>query len=540
MEPIYVTGHRNPDTDSIVSAMAYAALRNALGERAYAPARLGSVSDETQLVLDRFGFQPPQLLRDVRTQVRDLEYDTPPALNRAVTVSRAWSVLKGDHSILAMPVTDDEGRLFGMLTPGDIAAYDMRSVDDPRAERIPVCNLLSALEGHIVHEEGDDIYDTVSGEVVIALPQSRETLLGLKPGAIVLVGDQPEMVLKAAQAGAACVIVCQAEMEEGLLDSLGKGVCVISTPCDVYRAARMIFQAIPVDRVCQTEGIVAFHLDDYIDDVREKMLESRYRCYPVLDEKGLVVGTLSRFHLIRPRRKRVVLVDHNEQSQSVPGLDQAEILEIIDHHRLADVETGAPIFFRNEPVGSTATIVATMYQERGLMPPPKLAGLICAAIVSDTVLFKSPTCTGRDHVMAERMARIAGISIEQLGHDIFAASSVEEKPAEALYLSDFKEFRIAGHAIGIGQITCLDAQKVLGRLDEFLAVMKKRQSTHRADMELFMITDVLKEGTELIVLGDEEIIQQAFGVEIKGHHAFLPGVVSRKKQVVPMLSLLWG
>lgn len=539
LEPIYVTGHRNPDTDSIVSAMAYAALHNALGERAYVAARLGPVSDETQMVLDRFGMEPPQLLRDVRTQVRDLLYDTPPALNRAVTVSRAWSVLKADHAILAMPVTDDEGKLYGMLTAGDIAAYDMRSIDSPTADSIPMCNLLSALEGRILGEDGDTCDISVSGDVTIALPQERAQLQGLGAGRILLCGSQPELMKKAAACGVKTMIVCQAEVAEDVLEALG-GVCVISTPCDVYRAARMIYQAVPIDRVCETSGLVSFHLDDYIDDVRELMLESRFRCYPILDERDQVVGTLSRFHLIRPRRKRVVLVDHNEKSQSVPGLEQAEVLEIVDHHRLADVQTGAPIFFRNEPVGSTATIIATMFQERGLMPTAKLAGLICAAIVSDTVLFKSPTCTARDHKMAERMARIAGISIEQLGHDIFAASSNEDKPAEALFLSDFKEFLIAGHSLGIGQINCLDSARVLKRKEELLAFMQKRKAERHADMELFMITDVLRVGTELVIMGAEDIIQQAFNVEVKDHHVFLPGVVSRKKQVVPMLSLLWG
>ncbi len=538
MEPIYVTGHRNPDTDSIVSAMAYAALRNALGQRNYVAARLGPVSDETQMVLDRFGFEAPALLRDVRTQIRDLAFDTPPALNQAVTVNRAWSVLKSDRTILAIPVTDDEGCLYGMLTAGDIAAYDMRSIDEPSADEIPVCNLLSALEGRIINGE-DVVYAAISGEVVIALPGPEGLPLGLKKGAIVLCANQKDAMARAAQCEASCVIVCQAEVDEEAAGIL-KNTLVIQTPCDAYRAARMIYQSIEIARVCETNSLVAFHLDDYIDDVREKMLESRYRCYPVLNERGQVVGTLSRFHLIRPSRKKVVLVDHNESAQSVPGLDQAEILEIIDHHRLADVQTGAPIFFRNEPVGSTATIIATMYQEKGLMPTAKLAGLICAAIVSDTVLFKSPTATERDRRMAERMARIAGISIEELGHDIFTASSVEEKPASDLYLSDFKEFRIAGHNIAIGQITCLDSVRVLARLDEFLEVMKKRARTHAYDMQLFMITDVLREGTELIILGDEDTIRQAFGAEVKDHHAFLPGVVSRKKQVVPMLSLLWG
>ncbi|MEG0145217.1 MAG: putative manganese-dependent inorganic diphosphatase, partial [Clostridia bacterium] len=421
----------------------------------------------------------------------------------------------------------------------DIAAYDMRSIDSPTADSIPMCNLLSALEGRILGEDGDTCDISVSGDVTIALPQERTQLQGLGPGRILLCGSQPELMKKAAACGVKTMIVCQAEVAEDVLEALG-GVCVISTPCDVYRAARMIYQAVPIDRVCETSGLVSFHLDDYIDDVRELMLESRFRCYPILDEHDQVVGTLSRFHLIRPRRKRVVLVDHNEKSQSVPGLEQAEVLEIVDHHRLADVQTGAPIFFRNEPVGSTATIIATMFQERGLMPTAKLAGLICAAIVSDTVLFKSPTCTARDHKMAERMARIAGISIEQLGHDIFAASSNEDKPAEALFLSDFKEFLIAGHSLGIGQINCLDSARVLKRKEELLAFMQKRKAERHADMELFMITDVLRVGTELVIMGAEDIIQQAFNVEVKDHHVFLPGVVSRKKQVVPMLSLLWG
>ena len=253
-----------------------------------------------------------------------------------------------------------------------------------------------------------------------------------------------------------------------------------------------------------------------------------------------MVGTISRFHLIRPNKKRIVLVDHNETAQSVAGLEQADILEIIDHHRLADVQTGGPIFFRNEPVGSTATIIATMYQERGLMPSQKLAGLICAAIVSDTILFKSPTCTERDHRMADRMARIAGITLDELGYSIFSANSAEDKPPEDMLFTDFKEFHIAGHNIGIGQITCLDSQRVLDRLDDFLVAMRKVKLERGYDMMLLMLTDVLKEGTELLILGDEDVIRQAFNVDVRAHHAFLPGVVSRKKQVVPMLSLLWG
>ena len=373
MEPIYVTGHRNPDTDSIVSAMAYAALRNALGDREFVPARLGHISDETRLVLGRFGFEPPIRIQTMRTQVRDLDYDTPPALSGAVTVSRAWTVLQNNRSIPAIPVTNDNGELYGMLSPSEIASYDMRTLSDSRVDRIPVFNLLSVLDGKIINEDGY-LADTISGEVSIALPQDNENLLFRGPDAIVIIGEQPEMARRALEQQVSCLIICQAELPEELRQQQ-TNTCIIATPFDAYKAARMVYYAIEVARVCRTEDLEAFHLTDYLDDVREIVLKSRHRSYPILDENDKVVGTLSRYHLIKPRRKRVVLVDHNEAAQSVPGLEQAEILEIIDHHRLADIQTGGPIYFRNEPVGSTATIISEMYQERGLMPPAKLAGL---------------------------------------------------------------------------------------------------------------------------------------------------------------------
>ena len=250
--------------------------------------------------------------------------------------------------------------------------------------------------------------------------------------------------------------------------------------------------------------------------------------------------TLSRYHLIRPKRKRVVLVDHNEAAQSVPGLDQAEILEIIDHHRLADIQTGNPIYFRNEPVGSTTTIIATMYQEKGLMPSEKLAGMMAAAIVSDTVMFKSPTCTQRDRSMAERMARIANVSLEELGQQIFSASWSDDKTPEELLFTDFKDFHIAGHDLGVGQITCVNSAHILERKQEFLEIMGQTMQERHYSLMLLMLTDVLLEGTQLIYLGDEETIQQAFSSEAKNNVVFLPGVMSRKKQIIPTLSAMWG
>ena len=535
MEPIYVTGHRNPDTDSIVSAMAYAALRNALGDREYQAVRLGHISDETRRVLDRFGFQPPARISTVRTQIRDLDFDVPPILNRAVPVRRGWEALQTEQGP-AVPVADDAGGLFGMLTPSDIARHNMQFSISPYLDQIPVFNLLSVLEGRLLGERSD-LVDTVSGEVIVALPQKES--IEFHPDSIVLCGQQPETARQALEQSVSCLILCQAQIPEELFQDTGR-TCVLSTPLDACRACHQLFQSIPVDRICHSGALEHIHLDDFLDDVREVVLRSRYRSYPILDSADKVVGTLSRFHLIRPKRKRVVLVDHNEFSQSVHGLEQAEILEIIDHHRLADIQTNNPIYVRNEPVGSTATIVAGMYQEKGLMPPKNLAGLIAAAIVSDTVLFQSPTCTEQDRRMADRMARLAGVTLEELGKTIFEADGREHQTAEELLLSDFKEFRIAGHFLAVGQVTTLDAERLLTRKDEFLAVMKPLMAEKGYDFLLLILTDVLRAGSYLLHLGGEDTIRQAFGVEPKDSVCFLPNTISRKKQIIPMLSALWG
>lgn len=539
MDTTYVCGHRNPDTDSIVSAMAYAALCNALGDNGYVPARLGHVNDETAFLLKRFGFTPPLYLSTVRTQVRDIDFDTPPQLGMGVPVSYAWGTMEEEKGNHAAPIVKDDGSLYGMITASSIAENDMASISKPYVESVPVFNLLAALEGRIINDD-EDVFESISGEVILAMPISGEPLRGVKPDSIVICGQQPEIVKKALECGVGCVILCQSDLGEEYRGISSK-TCIIATPCDAYRAARMLYQSIPVSRIAQTENLVSFHLDDYIDDVREIILQSRYRSYPVLDQQDRVVGTLSRYHLLRPKRKRVVLVDHNEVSQSIPGLEQAELIGIIDHHRLADVQTGYPVYMRNEPVGSTTTIVATMYQEHGLMPGEKLAGLMASAIISDTVMFKSPTSTPRDLRIAERLARIAGVDLEELGKEVFSVGTGKDKPAKDLLKTDFKEFHIADHKLGISQITTMDSEAMLLRKDEFLDEMKKMQKDKEYGMVLLMITDVLKDGTELVFLGDKEILKQAFGLSrIEGDHVFLKGIVSRKKQIVPALAILWG
>ena len=537
MDPIYVTGHRNPDTDSIVAAMAYAALRNALGDREYEAACLGHVSDETQAILERFNVQPPQRIHNMFTQVKDLDFDTPPILSPAVTVGRAWNVLQDNPKISALPVAEDDGTLYGMLSRENVASYNMELINTGTLEEVPLFNVVSVLEGRILNEAGENT-DTIRGEVVIALPQAQENLLFNKTDSIVLCGDQPEMIRRALEMNVKCVVLCQAELSDELR-RMPTTTCIIATPFDAYRAARRLFQSAPIGKICRKDDLVCFHLEDRLDDVKEQVLRFREHCYPILDEHEKVVGVLTRYHLLRPRRKRVVLVDHNEASQSVPGLEEAEIIAIIDHHRLADIQTTNPIHVRNEPVGSTNTIIASMFQDKGLMPSAKMAGLMAAAIVSDTVMFKSPTCTEKDIRTAERMARIANISLEELGRDIFSASLVGRTAKDLLY-SDYKTFHIAGHDLAVAQVTCVDSPKMLERKDEFLALMEKNVKENDLSIMILMLTDVLLEGSQLLYVGDADIIRQAFNVTPKDNTVFLPKIMSRKKQIIPMLSALWG
>ena len=381
--------------------------------------------------------------------------------------------------------------------------------------------------------------DVISGEVTIALPASRENLVFSDPGSIVVCGDQPDMIRRALEIGVSCIIVCQAEVDPELL-AMQTDTCIISTAYDAYRAVRLIYHAMPISSICKNKDLVCFHLDDYIDDVQNTVLESRFRAYPILDEEERVVGTLSRYHLLRPRRKQVILMDHNEKAQSVPGLDQAEILEIIDHHRLADIQTKNPITVRNEPVGSTTTIVAGMYQDKGLMPTAKMAGLMAAAIVSDTVMFKSPTCTQRDIDVANRMARIANISLKELGqvdllrrrrrHPLCGGDLSDglqgvphRRPQPGGEPGDLHGLRPAAPAEG----------GVLGSHDG----SPKKQSF---DMVILIDHRRAAGGTQLLFVGDRDSIRQAFNVEDAEDVVFLPKVMSRKKQVIPMLSALWG
>ena len=539
MSDIYVVGHKNPDTDSVVAAISYANLRNASGDREYRAARLDHISDETKRMLNMFGFEPPMRLRDVRTQVSDIDFDKPTALDPSVTLDHAWKVMT-ETNTTSIPVVNADGTLYGTLTAGDIATFSLNTIEQPEITDLPLFNLLGVIEGHII-KDPSDMSDSVSGNIVIALPSREQSLLFSGKNNIVICGNQPDMIRRALEHDVSCLILCDADIPADLKTEFSDShTCVIQTPLDPLKVSKLIYQATPISRTCSHGDIVAFHLSDYIDDVKEIVLKSRFRSYPVLDKNDKVVGTLSRYHLIRPRHKKLVLVDHNESAQAVPGLEQADILEIIDHHRLADIQTTQPIYVRNEPVGSTTTIVGEIYREHGVTPFPQMAGLMASAILSDTVMFKSPTCTKRDIAMAERLSKIAGVSIEEIGKELFDASASDSKTAEQLIGADFKEFHIAGQKLGVSQIICVDSEKMMSRKDEFMETMQTMRKKNGYDMMILMLTDVLIEGTKLLYLGNDDTIRFAFNVEPEDNMVWLPGVMSRKKQIIPMLTALWG
>lgn len=524
MSNIYICGHQNPDTDSIVAAISYAELKRLLGEHGAKAVRLGTITPETSYVLERFGIEPPMLMKSARTQVRDIAFDMPPTVSASLPLRKVWETMSANRT-KTMPVVSDEGKLLGVCTSGDISDYDLKVVFSEDGIQTSTQNLNTTLAGRLIcGSEG-----VVTGGIHIALNDAdfhRHTGI--------LLAEWREGIEKlAANARASCVILCHAhsaEAEQGITR-------VIATPHDLFRAARLAAQSPPVSEIMRAENLITFTLDDYLDDVRAKLLSSRYRSYPILNNEGRVAGAISRIHLINNSKKRMVLVDHNERSQAVSGLEQADIVEIIDHHRLGDLQTGKPMYFRNEPVGSTTTIIASMYQESGQKPSPEMAGLMLAGIVSDTVIFRSPTCTEKDRHNAQWLASIAELDVYELGQELFHAldAQLDELTAEQLFFHDFKEYSLGGKKVGVSQITCWSAHKLqTPAMREF---MENLFIHERFDILLFIQTEIEREGSLVLHFSqDDEVLTRAFGVADTSDDFFLTGVMSRKKQVIPALS----
>ena len=544
-----VIGHRNPDTDSICSAICYANLKQAVTGEEYMPARAGHVNGETQFVLDYFGAEEPQLVEDVRTQVRDIEIRKTKGVADNISLKRAWNIMQ-ENNVVTIPSVREDGTLEGLITVGDITKTYMNIYDSSILSKANTqySNIIETLEAELIIGTAEAYFD--QGKVLIAAAYPDLMEFYIEPHDLVILGNRYESQLCAIEMGADCIIVCEGAAVSMTIKKIAqeRGCTIIATTYDTYTAARLINQSMPISYFMTREHLITFNSDDYIDEIREVMASKRHRDFPILDKDGYYLGMISRRNLLGAKGKQVILVDHNEKNQAVAGIENAEILEIIDHHRLGTIQTMSPVFFRNQPLGCTATIIYQMYQEAGIKVEPKIAGLLCSAIVSDTLLFRSPTCTPVDEMAARALADIAGIDIEKYAMEMFSAgSNLKDKSDEEIFYQDFKRFTSGKVTIGVGQITSLNGgelDKLKGRMEAF---MEKALENNGLDMIFFMLTNILTETTELICEGQGalQLAGKAFHQDIelleeeglKEPVLRLPGVVSRKKQLIPELML---
>lgn len=538
---VYVIGHTNPDTDSICSAIAYAALKRKLAGERYSARRAGQLNSETQFVLKRFGVVPPAYLPDVRPQVKDIEIRKVEGVSREISLKRAWELM-GANNVVTLPVVLPDGKLEGLITIGDIAKSYMDVYDSHilTTAKTSYRNMVETLSGELVAGDPEDVASEGKVLVAAANPDLMEDYIEEKD--IVILGNRYESQLCAIEMKAQCIVVCDGAKVSKTITKLAgeRGCAIIRTPYDTFTVARLINQSIPSRFFMKSEGLVTFTTEDFIEDIQSVMARRRFRDFPILNKSGHFVGMISRRNLLGARKKRMILVDHNELSQAVDGLADAEILEIIDHHRLGSLETVGPVYFRNQPLGCTATIIGEIYEEAGEEIPKDIAGLLCSAILSDTLVYRSPTCTEVDRRMAEKLAGIAGIDTEEYAKEMFqAGSNLQAMSAEEIFYQDYKKFNASELRFAVGQINSMSGAELAAVKDKLLSYMQKAFREHGVSMLFFMLTDIMEEATELLYQGNgaEELVREAFGVEPEGGHVYLAGVVSRKKQLIPPIMM---
>lgn len=536
---VYVLGHINPDTDSICSAIAYANLKTKITGKDYRPKRAGQISPETWFVLNHFHVNPPSYLPDVRTQVKDIEIRKVQGVSQNISLKKAWELMT-ENNVVTLPIVKKSNELLGLITIGDIAKSYMDIYDSKiiSAAKTPYQNILETLQGQMV--VGDENACLENGKVLIAAANPDLMESYIEPDDIVILGNRYESQLCAIEMNAKCIIVCDGARVSFTITKLAenKGCTIIKTKYDTYTVARLINQSMPIRFFMRDEGIITFTEDAFIDDIRDIMAKKRHRDFPILDKNGKLRGMISRRNLLDAGKKKLVLVDHNERSQAVDGLEEAEILEIIDHHRIGSIETLSPVFFRNQPLGCTATIIYQMYQENGVEISKEIAGLLCAAILSDTLIFRSPTCTEVDRQSAERLAEIAEIDPVEFAKQMFmAGSNLKNKSPEEIFYQDFKKFSAGDISFGVGQINFMGSEELESVKQKLLSYLEKAFLEHGVDMIFFMLTNIMEESTELLYCGNnaKEVLESAFYLPENEDHIFLPGVVSRKKQLIPAL-----
>lgn len=541
-KPTIVIGHKNPDTDSICSAIAYARLKTALTGEEYRPMRCGRVNQETDYVLSTFGVPYPDYIDTLEPRVSDVTMRHTDGVHTETSLLRAWDKMQ-ESNLRTLPILNEEQHLVGLVTQGDLAR---NSMEDHAATALSnscvrISNIVDTLGGELVVGNLDDVFD--EGSVCIAAASEGIFAQFVTTNSMVIMGNRSGALLSAIENGAKWLIVCLCQGEEvsKLIKMLAEeNHCVIIvTPYDTFKVAHLINLSMPVRHVMRSSReLVSFHANDFVNDIRQIMTKRRIRYFPVLDNEQRFVGLISQRNLLDMQRQKVILVDHNEKTQTVDGIDSAEISEIIDHHRIGGIQTMNPVLFRNMPLGCTATIITMIYRENHVEIDPQTAGLLCSAILSDTLAFRSPTCTPVDKMTAKELAVIAGIDTEEHARNMFsAACRTEDKTEEELFYQDFKTFSADELKFGIAQISVIGQENMEKLRARMLPYMVKVKERSHLDMVFLMLTDIMEEYTQLLYLGEgsQEVVQEAFNVVANGGSAILPGILSRKKQTMPSI-----
>lgn len=537
--PVYVFGHRNPDTDSICSAICYARLKTLLTGKEHIAKRAGHLNEETQYVLNKNEVSTPEYIKDVRPQVQDVDIHIIEGVSEDISMKAAYHYMKENNTV-TLPILSD-GELEGLITLGDISKsyFDVYDSNILSVAHTSMQNIVDTLDATVVTGDVGQIID--KGKVVIATANPDMMEQYIEEGDIIILGNRYDAQLCAVEMNARCIVICEGvNVSKTIVKVAQENNCmIITTDYDTYTVARLINQSLPI-RFYMTpkEKMIKFKITDYIEDIEDTMAKRRFRDFPILDENGKYIGMISRRNLLKHGKKKLILVDHNEKSQAVFGVETAEILEIIDHHRLGSIQTMTPVFFRNQPLGCTSTIIGLMYEENGLIPEKTIAALLCSAIISDTLILKSPTCTQVDIDICKKMAQIADIDIESYGREMFkAGSNLVGRTSEELFARDFKKFSVNDIVIGVGQVNCMTKEETDMVRQPMIDYLSGDISKMGLDMAFFMITNVLTESSEVVCFGNNstQIITNSFSTVSDGNVVSLKGVVSRKKQLLPAI-----
>lgn len=537
---VYVVGHKNPDTDSVCSAIAYAHFKNLTDKRfLFTPARAGKLNEETAFVLGRFGVPSPNEIESLTATVSDLELKTPISV-RSIDSVKTLVLLMKERGVRAVPVVDDGSRLKGIVGLKDIAQHYIDTVDFTDLSRKPlnIDLVIRTLDCQVISNTGKT--DRLTGRLHIAAMQKGSILNKVRHGDVVIIGDQHDIQMELVNAGCSALIVIDGLPVGGdvITAAQGPGTLILSSPHHAIATAQLLTMSVPVECIMLKEG-PKVGLYTPISALRIKLVESEYRSAIVVDSDDRVIGFITRTNLLNPVRKRVILVDHNEISQAIDNVEEAEIIEIIDHHRVGDISTIAPIYVYNDPVGSTCTVVAGMMFLYQINIPAEIAGLLLSGILSDTLLLTLSTTTERDHQAAERLAQIAGVSLQEYGKELLQASiNIQGKTAAQLISADFKEFQIDGKRLGVSQMMVMNCEDLYVREEELIAELERLRAANSYNLAVLLVTNPIYSKQErVLVRGEHWIIEKAFGVKVEDDRCVLPNVLSRKKDFIPAIGL---